>query len=294
MPNPLELFYWHRPEGGYEWQDYRAVGAQLSGEDSDETRFLVPKPMTPPRHWRYNPLISNPTLYREFAALEPTEEAFAYFASSYGDLGVGVFVVPDGGTGDNLMRYDPFNRWMTAHSAMSPVVDVLNAIQDHNAAALRKWFTIGHFGAMYERKDERRHEQSWVSIPNQHQEYLWRWAMEARSDDEALIRIAQGWAQDKINDAMGDNKKGTLTSVRILLEHERGRMGLHVTPHSLVGALWLQCARVLTLNPTFKSCEHCGKWFEMSADTRRKQSKYCSNRCKVAAYRVRRARPSAS
>ena len=293
MLDALELYYWHRPENGYEWKDCQAISSDLSDEDRDETRFLVPKPMTTPRHWRYNPLASNPTLYREFAALEPTEEAFAAFASSYGDLGVGVVALPVGETGGEVVLYEPFSRWRRAHWAMYPVVDVLNAIQDHNADALRQWFTVGDFGAKYKRKDERGEELGWVSIPNQHKEYLWGWAMEARSDDEVLIRIAQGWAQDKINDAMGDNKKGTLTSARILLDHERDRMGLHVTPHSLIGALWLQCARVLTLNPTFKSCEHCGKWFEMSADARRKQSKYCSNRCKVAAYRVRRAQASA-
>ena len=188
MLDALELFYWHRPENGYEWKDYRAAGAVLSDEDRAETRFLIPKPMTTPRHWRYNPLISNPTLYREFAALEPTEEAFASFASSYGDLGVGVVAVPVGATSGGLMLYDPFNRWRAAHWAMYPVVDVLNAIQDHNADALRQWFTIDDSGARYERTDELGHELGWVSIPKQLREYIWKWAMEARSDDEALIR----------------------------------------------------------------------------------------------------------
>ena len=225
MLDALELFYWHCPENGYEWKDYRAVSDDRSGDYRDETRFLVSKSMTTPRHWRYNPLVSNPTLYREFAALEPTEEAFAAFASSYGDLGVSVFVLPAGVTGGNLLTGEPFSRWRMAHWAMHPVVDVLNAIQDHNADALRQWFTVGDFGARYERKNERGHAFGWVTIPKQLREYIWEWAMEARSDDEVLLRIAQGWAQDKINDAMGDNKKGTLTSARILLEHEARQNG---------------------------------------------------------------------
>ncbi len=117
--------------------------------------------------------------------------------------------------------------------------------------------------------------------------------MKAASDDEAVVRVAQGWAQEKINKAMGDDEKATITSARIIFENDSGRdsdrMGLHITPRSLIGAMWLQCARILTLNPRFKSCEHCGKWFEISAEGRRGQSKYCSSRCKVAAYRSRKA-----
>ncbi|HWF84026.1 MAG TPA: hypothetical protein VG222_04240, partial [Vicinamibacterales bacterium] len=58
---------------------------------------------------------------------------------------------------------------------------------------------------------------------------------------------------------------------------------------TLLGAMWLQCARVLSDNPTFKACEHCGKRFELAADKRRRNSLYCSDRCKVAAHRARRA-----
>jgi hypothetical protein len=76
---------------------------------------------------------------------------------------------------------------------------------------------------------------------------------------------------------------------RILLNHDRGDFTLHMVPNSLIGAMWLQCARVLTVNPTFKQCDYCQKWFELSPDARRRQSKYCSDRCKVAAYRRRRA-----
>jgi hypothetical protein len=61
-------------------------------------------------------------------------------------------------------------------------------------------------------------------------------------------------------------------------------------PQTLLAAIWFQCARVLTDRPKFKQCEHCGKWFELSPDAHRRQSKYCDERCKVAAYRVRKKR----
>jgi hypothetical protein len=66
-------------------------------------------------------------------------------------------------------------------------------------------------------------------------------------------------------------------------------MTLRIVPETLIGAMWFQCARALTLNPSFRACRNCGKWFELSPDTRRKQSIYCSDRCKVAAYRAKKA-----
>ena len=96
MSNDIELFVWSRSGGGYTWQDRRIFAPDnqtgLSAEDRAETRFLVPNPMEVPHHWRYPPLRKNPTLYKEFASLEPTEEAYASFADQYGDLGLGVLI----------------------------------------------------------------------------------------------------------------------------------------------------------------------------------------------------------
>jgi len=49
-------------------------------------------------------------------------------------------------------------------------------------------------------------------------------------------------------------------------------MTLRIVPETLLAALWFQCARVLTLNPTFRACMNCGKWFELLPDKRRKQA----------------------
>ena len=116
------------------------------------------------------------------------------------------------------------------------------------------------------------------------------WSPVQKPKRDALIRVARGWAQEEINSAMSGSDKGTLTNARVLFETDSSRMSLHIVPRTLIGAMWLQCARVLTLHPTFKSCEHCSRWFELSAEGRRRHSKYCSSRCKVAAYRVRKAR----
>ena len=284
----LEVFHWRRPAERYEWENGKAIeGQQLSEDYLSETRFLVPRSL---RYSIYNPLVTEPTLYRQFAGLEPTEAAFAEFASTYGDLGLGVLALPPGVHGGPVVLYDPLCRWRIAHWGIRPVVEVLNVIQAHDMDLIKKWFRITEKGAFYERDDEHGHAAGWVAIPeHEHRQYLWDWAMRADSDDDALIRVARGWAQEEINAAMSGSNKGTLTNARVLFEADSSRMSLHIVPRTLIGAMWLQCARVLTLHPTFKSCEHCSRWFEFSAEGRRRQSKYCSSRCKVAAYRARKA-----
>jgi hypothetical protein len=110
------------------------------------------------------------------------------------------------------------------------------------------------------------------------------------ADAELLLRIAKGWAQKHINDELGGDKHpGTNSRARIVFDQDRESMTLRIVPETLLAALWFQCARVLTLNPTFRACMDCGKWFELLPDKRRKQAIYCTDRCKVAAYRHRKA-----
>jgi hypothetical protein len=299
MSQGIDLFIWHRPAGGFSWRDGRVLAPEnqkdLTSADRAETRFLVPNPMETSRHWRYNPLAKHPTLFREFANLEPTEEAYASFASEYGDLGIGVFV--DASTTRQLETaisdsvHDPFCRWRSAHAHIRAVADVLSAIQSEDAAVLKQWFTVTKNGARYHRKDPVTFEAlGWVTIAGELRDYVWTWATQANSDAEALLRIARGWAQERINEAIGGERQpGTNCSARVVFDQDRGHMTLRIVPETLIGAMWFQCARVLTLNPVFRACKQCGRWFELGPDTRRKQSIYCSDRCKVAAYRAKKA-----
>jgi hypothetical protein len=289
MASSLELFRWVRPEGGFEWVNDVVMAPDnqpgIDQIDRTETRFLAPKAMPKPKHWQYNPLAEYPTLYRDFASLDPSEEAYAAFATAYGALGVGFFT-----EGARILTEgrEPFCRWRAAHASMRRVADVLTAIQSSDAKVLSEWFTLHEGSASFRREDDLTWLQTGVvAMAGQLRDYLWIWANEAESDAEALIRIAKGWAQQQINEAV--ERDGHQSTARVLFDVDRKEMSLHLVPRTLLGAMWLQCARALTLNPIFRSCQHCGRWFELSPEKRRKQSLYCSSRCKVAAYRKRKA-----
>ncbi len=61
------------------------------------------------------------------------------------------------------------------------------------------------------------------------------------------------------------------------------RPSLHVTPLTLVGALWLQVAGQLTQGLEFRKCKQCPTHFPVGTGTRFRMTKiFCSDRCRVA------------
>jgi hypothetical protein len=305
MDFALEFFVWSRPVDGYVWEDGKATdffGQEVDGNDANETRFLRWR-TSDRRVYRTNLLQTQPALYRTFANLEPTEEAFLKFANEYGALGVDVLVedavksgkTEDGKTVKTLSFENPRNggepfwRWRREHSQIQRIATLLGAIENDDPNLLRKWFTIGDSDIRFES------EQRWAvvsSAKHQLRPHIWTWVMQSDDEAEQLRRAARAWAQTVINEAMssGGNTKQSLTSVRILLNPDRSTMRLHLVPDTLLAAMWLQCSRVLTENVTFRACEQCLKWFEVSPDQRRRNTKYCTDRCKVAAYRVRKVK----
>jgi hypothetical protein len=281
---------------GFQWETTRVLDAGRAhphdAKDLAEKRFLRWRSVDNRVH-RANPLAANPTLFRVFAQLEPTEEAFLAFANEFGWLGVALLlqgeVTAEGQrvvTFNSRAEGEPLWRWRSEHQNMAAVNLVLTAIQDENVQELRNLFVIEDDGVRYESGVS----FEWIcSTRMQLKEWLWEWGNQARTEEERIIRFASGWAQRQINEAMAERgaSRRSLTSVRVLFNHESRSMRLHVTPDTLLGAMWLQCARVLSENPKFRTCENCGKWFELSPDLRRRHAIYCSPRCKVAAYRKR-------
>jgi hypothetical protein len=285
MKADIDLFRWTRPVGGFEWIDAKAFPQRPENPLLEqETRFLAERHVDVPSYGQYNPLVSNPTLFKEFASLVPTEDGFMAFANEHGPLGVGALIAKEG----PLETYEPLYRWRAAHLKMREVVDVLNAIDAKDVGTLQKWFTLTNNGARFVRDSDGISHWTWVTISGQLRSHIWEWAAAASTPDIAMLRVAQGWCQVEINEALDGGTNDTHSALRVIFDGDKKEMTLRVCPTSLLAALWLQCARSLTMNPQFRTCNHCGRWFELSPDARRRQAIYCSPRCKVAAYRKRK------
>ena len=65
---------------------------------------------------------------------------------------------------------------------------------------------------------------------------------------------------------------------------------LRLAPNSLLGAIWLQFAMAADENRSYERCSSCDGWFEISPGHGRPDKTYCSNACRMRAYRKRKSR----
>src|SRR5262249_11260689 len=68
------------------------------------------------------------------------------------------------------------------------------------------------------------------------------------------------------------------------------RLALRFTASSLASALWLQFADAVANNRTYTRCAVCEKWFELAPGTARSHKRFCSDACRVSAYRGKQDR----
>jgi transposase-like protein len=74
----------------------------------------------------------------------------------------------------------------------------------------------------------------------------------------------------------------------VLLDQETGRQGLYVNPKNLLGALWVQLAESIDKGQSSKRCSECGEWMLLAPGTSRSDREFCSDRCRVNAFRKRK------
>jgi hypothetical protein len=68
------------------------------------------------------------------------------------------------------------------------------------------------------------------------------------------------------------------------------RLEMVFAPPDLIQAMWLQFAQFACSQAQLFRCQRCGKPFQVGTGTgRRRTAKFCSNACKVAAFRERHA-----
>jgi len=173
---------------------------------------------------------------------------------------------------------------------------VVLAVRDRNADAVRPLLSVWDTGARFEwhyanAAPEYRGWRLICETKHGHRTEVWKWASGAPTEAEKLLRLATAFAQEEINEAMS-GESNTTSAARLLFDVARKDISLFLAPNTLLAAMWLQCATTLTgeSHPRVGLCQHCGKRFAVTGRTgRRRDSKYCSSRCKVAAHRAHKA-----
>jgi hypothetical protein len=79
---------------------------------------------------------------------------------------------------------------------------------------------------------------------------------------------------------------GTATPL-VTWQPDPGRLVLQFGASNLRTALWLQLADAVVNNRTIERCLVCKRWFEVSPEASRSHKRFCSDACRVKAYRDR-------
>ncbi len=64
---------------------------------------------------------------------------------------------------------------------------------------------------------------------------------------------------------------------------------VNITPDCLLDFLWLQFATAIAGGVRYQSCVECGAWFIVAPGRGREDKKFCSDACRMRAYRKRKA-----
>ena len=273
-PSPAELadFEWERmPDPRWVEIPWTYVETREGGAWSEGGATRVLLSSGPPA--MYSPLKSEPALFRKFAALPDTEEAFARFGEQYGAVPpFGEFIDDE----TEAERWDPahsgdtLGAWSTQRQMLARAVRLWDALR-----AGRPQDVIGTDVQLFPDKSPVRQRVCWCVHLAVDSKDSWMEAGEVpRSASPAhIVQVALAGMVD------------FRSSGRIVLARAytpEGSAGLRLTYRvdDLSQALWLQLALAIDGNRRYETCPVCGEQWD--ATDARSDRQTCSDRCRKA------------
>jgi hypothetical protein len=285
--NPDELFgdrefVQEVAEHGYKWQTMpylRGIGQRPEGP----APLLIESEPFGDTKRAYTPL-TEPNLFRAFAELNTdTRQPLLEFANRWGCLGKRVYglLPPSRPGGEQQSVYgERLDEWMRAIWDMCAAVEMWDAVSNGNRKTIQKHIKYEP-AQSYKDKETGNLIRTvggwWYSPGATHIESPSR---EIPANDPMLA--ASIYVQQAINSHI------FAATGPLLLRDAGGRQVFRLVPMSLLGALWLQFARVIAGDVSYNPCEVCGKILTISNELkggRRRDSSLCSVACKQKSHR---------
>jgi hypothetical protein len=262
MEQPLPEAPWRVCPSGYKWVESR------SSLFIADTEGWVLRPLEPYEGGDriVRGLLELPSsLYREFANLQPTREAIKTFANTHGLLGISLIKKPKESHPNpraEIVIDESFETWQNQILLMYAVITVWEAIQDENITTLARYSKV--FQAYHELKGMTPINAAYHFVLNRvneqfEPEYIEYWKPAPQA---VLRRVAE-----------------TLTN--------RFGTDFQVVPTTLHQALWCQVASWIKGGKPLQECIECKKLFVVNAKSPRSTLEFCSDACRVKAYRKR-------
>ena len=277
----LVHFWWTRGQP-VRWSKTIPVLGRMSQEQPPQW-WLVPGLGGEP----YLPLHEELAAFQAFADLDPTRDNVASFVRKFGVLlHKHSLLVPDVVSPQPAPHGEPLLFWEEETRAMRNAVDVFDALD--KPRRLSEWIRLDsptgdpHRVLLFCRGEEGERER-FAEIASATSRTSLLGYILGQPRDVALRRAGQFFVQQEINSRLEE-----CAAPKLLYNPESDQLELRITPTNLLGALWLQFARAVEASKTYRRCRVCTQWFEVSVEGKRRHSKYCSDRCRMKAYRDRR------
>ncbi|MBN2871668.1 MAG: hypothetical protein JXJ30_01995, partial [Halothiobacillaceae bacterium] len=247
----------------------------------------------------YQPLKREPALFRKFADVRDTEDAFAEFAMRYGDLESGGVVVVDDhlATGKEMATDDPFLVYSEGRS-----FEIWRGHRRMLAFALRLWDAINEgradelIGAELLVKPYDSLVEPGKPVPKY---MVWTRTASAQRDlgltasqtsnaefEPAVPLMRASLPEAAARAALAYLVSEMCASARVVMRVTSAQPdGLRLTfeVRSLIAAMWLQFALAVDGQREYRPCPVCGDWWD--ATEARSDRKTCSDRCRKRMHR---------
>lgn len=277
----LVFFRWTRPApDALCLETRRWAPVETPSAVTPETRWLVP---TAAAGTPYDPFREEPSLFRVFAELPPTDDvAILAFARKFGVLGIPEMSVVERDDVDQLVPAEPLDLWAREARAMRHAVDVFDAIRARDHEKLAQWFTLTAEGMVwYRRTDALGSHQLGAGLPT---------GMKAGGPTRTLMAVAGRVLRDEF---INVRLKQHVSFLLVTADRDRARrQHVRAVPANLLGALWLALARAIDGDIHYRRCgwRPCQKWIEITRtfDGHTKAAKFCCDAHRVYAHKERK------
>lgn len=233
---------------------------------------------------RYSLFEDHTGLFRAFASLKTSDDILG-FANRYGPLGADasvaiVDVVPEEPWKMGLVPYwaEPLMIWQQETRRMATVVGLWDLIRESGASAFsceitdrKAMITVAEGNAYI--------------APTDGAQWIIASADKTPERFEKLKGLDSAqWPHVLLSELVSEGLRGR---VDMTLRYDDGAASTGMAPRGLIGGLWLQAALAIGGDKAFNRCQVCGTWFEVMTRQGRKDKRYCSDACRMRAYRQR-------
>jgi hypothetical protein len=131
----------------------------------------------------------------------------------------------------------------------------------------------------------------WVFAAQQLRQAVTKWEKAKETGDfSSIIQFIsrQGRLEQK-HGVIFESEVGRIDANILLRERPAdGAALLCIRPTTLLNALWTQLALAINGSQSLRTCVECKKWFAIESDRGRSDKEYCSDACRMRAYRKRK------